>query len=315
MTCPYCAHACKLEVNEFGKCGVNFHGKGIECVVYGHPEALNIDPIEKKPLYHVLPGSSSLSLGTAGCNFHCDFCQNWQLSQKKPSQKTPLLSPEKIVQIAYDNNCESISCTYNEPAIFFPYAKDIANSDKKLKHIWVSNGFYSPFTCKELPKFVDAINIDLKAFSKDFYKQIGGDLDVVCKNLIKLHEAGVWIEVTTLLIPGRNDSKKELEAIADFIAKNLSKTVPWHISAFHPDYKALDLNPTPIQSLQEAYKIGKDAGLNYVYLGNCGLTNNTFCPECGNILIKRDYFHSELIGLDENFCCLTCKRPLEGVFS
>jgi pyruvate formate lyase activating enzyme len=314
MICPYCAHKCKLEANEFGKCGVNFHGKGLECAVYGYPEALHVDPIEKKPLYHVLPSSKTLSLGTAGCNFTCDFCQNWQLSQSKPSLNRDYFAPEDIVSLAYENGCSSIACTYNEPSIFFPYAKDIALSDRKLKHIWVSNGYFSPFTCKELPHFVDAMNIDLKAFNKDFYRQIGGDLNVVCDNLIKLFKAGVWIEITTLLIPGRNDNPEELRAIANFIAQDLSPHVPWHISAFHPAYKATNLAPTPKTSLQNAYGFGKDAGLYYVYMGNLGLPNLTSCPQCDNLLIERTHYDTQILGLDSSFCCATCKRPLEGVF-
>jgi len=314
MICPYCAHRCKLEKNEFGKCGVNFHGKGLECAVYGYPEALHVDPIEKKPLYHVLPSSKSLSLGTAGCNFTCDFCQNWQLSQAKPSNKTSYLPPQKITQLAHELGCKSIACTYNEPSIFFPYAKDIALKDRSLKHIWVSNGFFSAFTCKELPHFVDAVNIDLKSFNREFYKQIGGDLDVVCENLIKLHKAGVWIEITTLLIPGRNDSPEELKAIARFIAENLSPSVPWHISAFHPAYKATNLAPTSANSLQNAFNFGKEAGLFYVYLGNLGLPNPTHCPQCDNLLIQRTYYDTKIVGLDSSFSCSTCKRVLEGVF-
>lgn len=314
MICPYCAHQCRLEKGNFGKCGVNFYGKGLECAVYGYPQALHVDPIEKKPLYHVLPSSKTLSFGTAGCNFVCDFCQNWQLSQAKPEPNLSYFSPQDIVNLAYKHDCKSIACTYNEPSIFFPYAKDIAKCDRNLKHIWVSNGFYSPFTCKELPTFTDALNVDLKALNKDFYKQIGGDLDVVCDNLIKLHKAGVWLEVTTLLIPDRNDSNKELEGIASFIANELTPHVPWHISAFHPAYKAIATKPTPTKSLQDAYKIAKDAGLYYVYLGNCGLPNPTHCPNCQSVLIQRNHYETQIVGLDSTFSCLTCKRTLEGVF-
>lgn len=314
MICPYCAHKCRLEANEFGKCGVNFHGKGLECAVYGYPEVLHVDPIEKKPLYHVLPSSKTLSLGTAGCNFTCDFCQNWQLSQSRPKPNTTYFSPEKIVALAYKHGCKSIACTYNEPSIFFPYAKDIALSDRRLKHIWVSNGYFSPFTCKELPHFVDAVNIDLKSFNRDFYKQIGGDLETICDNLIKLHKAGVWIEITTLVIPNRNDSPKELESIANFIFNELSPHVPWHISAFHPAYKTTNLPSTPIKTLNSAFTIAKQAGLYYTYLGNSGLPNPTICPECKSTLLQRTHYDTHIIGLDNNFCCLTCKRPLEGVF-
>ncbi|NLC28252.1 MAG: AmmeMemoRadiSam system radical SAM enzyme [Campylobacteraceae bacterium] len=317
MICYHCAHECKLKLGQIGRCGVNTHTKdGLVCDVYGYPNALHVDPIEKKPLYHVLPTSSCLSLGTIGCNFFCDFCQNWQLSQAKTFDKKNYLSPKDIVNLAKAQNCKSIACTYNEPTIFYPYAKDIATLAKKenIKNIWVSNGFYSKQTCDDLPNFLDAINIDLKAFNKDFYKKIGGDLDTVCQNLITLSKRDIWLEITTLIIPGRNDSPEELNELANFIAKNLGPHVPWHISAFHPAYKATSTVSTPQQTLDEASQIGKDAGLLYVYQGNNNTPNFTKCPNFDFLLIERTGFNTKILGLDEKGCCLNCKRTLEGVY-
>lgn len=317
IICPYCAHACHLKEGQVGRCGVNQNVQNtLKTLVYGHPEALHVDPVEKKPLYHFLPGSRTLSLGTAGCNFVCDFCQNWQLSQSVPKTFARTLSPEAIVALAQEQGCASISCTYNEPTIFFPYAKDIGLCAKEvgLKNIWVSNGFFSQETLRALPFFVDAANIDLKTFNSATYKRLGGKLDVVCDNLIGLKKCGIWVEVTTLLIPSQNDSEAEVRALARFIATQLGATTPWHVSAFFPTYKQTDLPPTSAQSLLRAKAIGHEEGLATIYLGNAGLANPTHCLTCKALLIERDGFKSRVLGLKEGKC-FTCNRPLEGVFS
>lgn len=272
ITCKLCSHYCQLKTSQVGICGVNANENGIlTCKVYGYPSALHVDPIEKKPLQHFLPHSNTLSLGTAGCNFKCPFCQNWQLSQTKEFDISRYISPKEIVDLALYHKCKSISYTYNEPTIFFPYAKDIAIEAKKvgLKNIMVSNGFMSKELCKEIPTYIDAINIDIKSYDKKYYKKsLKGDLEVVLDNAIKLKNAGLHVEITTLIIPDINDSEEEIKNIAKFIAQELGINTPWHISAFHPDYKMLDSHRTPLKTLKKAYNIAKKQDIQNVYLGN-----------------------------------------------
>lgn len=265
--CLLCSHYCKIKEGKVGICGVNKNvGGSIENLVYGYPAAMNIDPVEKKPLYHFQPGSNSFSIGTVGCNFRCPFCQNWQLSQEHTINKQEYFSPSKIVSLAKEYGCSSISYTYNEPTIFYPYARDIALKAKKegLKNIFVSNGFESKEVIDDMVGIIDGANIDLKSFNKEYYKKVlKGDLDVILENLIHFKRNEIWIEVTTLIVPTKNDGEEELNAIASFIAEELGEDVPWHISAFHPDYKEKSLPNTSFKTLQRAYDIGKKHGLNY----------------------------------------------------
>ena len=318
LVCLLCSHYCKLKAGQTGICGVNKNtGDKIECLVYGYPVALNIDPIEKKPLYHFLPGSKSLSLGTVGCNFRCPFCQNWQISQEKHINKENYFSANDIVKIAKDNRCDSISYTYNEPTIFYPFAKDIALEAKKygIKSVFVSNGFESKEVISDMQGIIDAANIDLKSFDEKYYKKsLAGNLKTVCDNLIRFKEVGIHTEITTLIVPTKNDSKEELTSIVKFIKNNLGINTPWHISAFHPDYKELDLQRTPNESLILAYNIAKEEGLNYVYIGNTNIENPTHCKSCGNVLIKRDYFDVKENNLEDGKCP-SCKTKLDGVFA
>lgn len=317
LVCQLCSYYCKLKPDQVGICGVNKNtGEKIECLVYGHPSALNIDPIEKKPLYHFLPGSKSLSLGTVGCNFHCPFCQNYGISQEKHIDTSTYLSPKDIVNLALQYSCESISYTYNEPTIFYPYAKDIALEARKhnLKNVYVSNGFESSETIDDMVGVIDAINVDLKSFDEKYYKKaLGGNLKQVLENLKHFRKNGIWLEVTTLIVPTRNDSSEELEKIASFIKNELGDNVPWHISAFHPDYKELDLPRTSYETLKRAYDIGKKIGLKYVYMGNIGCENSTYCPSCNELLIKREYFDVLQNEVTSNKCPF-CKENLDGVF-
>lgn len=317
LTCLLCSHYCKLKKDQVGICGVNKNtGEQIECLVYGHPCTINIDPIEKKPLYHFLPSSKSLSLGTVGCNFKCSFCQNWNISQEKIVDKTKYFSPKDIVDLASNHNCLSISYTYNEPTIFYPYAKDITIEAKKIgiRNVFVSNGYESTEVIEDMEGVIDAANIDLKSYNDDYYKkELGGNLQKVLDNLKLFVKKGIWIEVTTLIVPTKNDSQKELEQIAGFIADELGKNVPWHISAFHPDFKEQLLPRTPLESLQKAYEIGKKKGLQYVYMGNTQNKNNTYCSDCNEQLIQRNGF-----GITQSFLngnkCPKCSKKLEGVF-
>ena len=316
-TCVLCSYYCDLKHNQIGICGVNKNtGDKIECLVYGRISAFNIDPIEKKPLYHFLPSSKSLSLGTVGCNFHCNFCQNHGISQEKKIDKSNYTSAQKLVEIARQNNCASISYTYNEPTIFYPFAKDIALEAKKygIKSVFVSNGFESAEVIEDMKGVIDAINVDLKSFNEKYYKtKLGGNLKQVLENLKKLKQNGIWLEITTLLVPSKNDSNEELTSIVKWIKENLGLNTPWHISAFHPDFKELELPRTSVQTLLRAKNIAKKEGLNYVYIGNMGLENFTSCPNCNKELILREYFNVKSYEL-ENGTCNNCGHKIAGVF-
>jgi len=317
IVCNLCRHYCTLSEGQIGMCHVEQNVGGIlKCLVYGHPSAVNIDPIEKKPLYHYLPGSTSFSIGTVGCNLRCPFCQNYQISQKSDIDTSVSLSPKEAVQIAQSRECASISYTYNEPTVWYPYAKDIGLEarEKGLRNIFVSSGFESHEVSEDLASWLDATNIDLKSFSSEYYKKtLKATLEGVQETLKLMVRYGIWVEVTTLIVPGHNDSDDELRAIAGFISQELGPHVPWHISAFHPDYKMLDTPATPIETMQKAYRFGKEAGLYYVYLGNIPFPSQTRCPACDTLLIERHGYkitHFELT----NGCCPKCHRSIEGVW-
>lgn len=317
QTCLLCSYYCHLKPNQVGLCGVNKNiNNSIKCLVYGHISAFNIDPIEKKPLYHFLPNSKSLSLGTIGCNFKCSFCQNHGISQEKNVNTSNYISPQEIVQIAIQKDCKSISYTYNEPTIFYPFAKDIAVEAKKynIKSVFVSNGFESKEVIDDMQGIIDAVNIDLKSFSNSYYKkELGGNLHQVLQNLIHFRNNGIWVEVTTLIIPSKNDSIKELSLIANFIKENLGEDTPWHLSAFHPDYKELELPRTSFDKLKQAYDLAKSIGLNNVYIGNIGYENNTYCKTCKELLISREYYkiNKDII---VNGRCPKCNTKVQGVY-
>lgn len=272
MECILCRHYCTLKEGKAAICGVNFNEDGeLVCKVYNHPSALNIDPIEKKPLYHFLPGTKSLSLGTVGCNFRCSFCQNYSISQTANIDKSIYYSPKDIVSLALEHKTQSISYTYNEPTIWYPYAKDIGILAKKagLKNVFVTNGYETREVLEDMKSWVDAMNIDLKSFSKEYYKKsLKGDLDAILDTLKIVAKSDIHLEVTTLLVPNVNDSKEEVTKMSEFIANELGCEIPWHLSAFHPDYKMLDTNSTTLSSLKMAEKIAKSFGIKYVYLGN-----------------------------------------------
>lgn len=317
LTCLLCAHYCKLKIGQIGLCGVNQNiDNTVKNLVYGYPSALHVDPIEKKPLYHFLPSSKAFSLGTIGCNFKCPFCQNWSLSQEKSLHVKEYFSPEKIITLAKAHQCESIAYTYNEPTIFWPYAKDIAllAHQKNIKNIFVTNGFESSEVIEDMVGLIDAVNVDLKSFNETYYqKELGGKLEVILENLKHFKKNNIWVEVTTLIVPTKNDSSEELSQIAHFIAKELGASTPWHLSAFHPDYKEPHLPHTSFSSLQRAYAIAKAAGLHHVYIGNTSVENDTLCSTCKEVLIQRKHFkvmHNTL----KKGCCPKCQTKLEGVF-
>lgn len=304
--CLTCSHYCILSPGQRGACGTreNIDGK-IYSLVYGRAIAEHIDPIEKKPLFHFLPGSFSLSIATVGCPFRCDWCQNWEISQA-PKPDKPIegfgLLPEQIVKDAKKQGCQSISYTYTEPAIFLEYALDTMKLAKKegLYNNWVSDGYSSKEAIDLVAAYLDAINVDLKAFSEETYqKYTGGRLKAVLDSLKRFYQKGIHLEITTLIIPGINDSEKEIESIAKFIISELDQRVPWHLSRFFPAYKMIDRPPTPIETLNKAYQIGKELGLKFVYLGNVydPEKESTFCPNCRALAIERIGYNTSIKGL------------------
>jgi pyruvate formate lyase activating enzyme len=322
VQCGLCNHFCRIENGEYGLCGVRVNEQGsLYTLVYDKVAAANIDPIEKKPLFHFLPGTWSFSIGTMGCNLACAFCQNDSLSQgPKQSHKVSgqSITPEQIVQSALKNECQSISYTYSEPTIFYELMYDTSVLAQKagLKNILVSNGFMSTECLHELGPYADAINVDLKAFRDEFYKTYcQARLKPVLNNLKTIKEIGWWLEVTTLVIPGLNDSQAELQELANFLAHELGPEVPWHISRFHPAYKMQDRGPTPVSTLEMAYDIGKQAGLDYVYLGNVPghSSETTFCPRCKEPVIKRRAFTLGPSHMQGNTCG-NCGAKIPGVF-
>jgi len=317
IVCQLCQHYCRLKEGQTGVCGVNKNDKGhLNTLVYGHPVALNVDPVEKKPMYHFLAGSKALSFGTVGCNFKCPFCQNWDISQKKEINKEIEVSPEKMVALALEHDAQSIAYTYNEPTIFYPYAKEIGliAKERGLKNIFVSNGFESKEMVVDMAGWLDGANIDLKSWSDAYYKRVlKGGLEGVKETLRRMVGEGIWVEVTTLIISGENDSDHTLHEMAEFIANDLGKHVPWHLSAFHPDYKMLDHEATRLETLMRAKKRAEEAGLYYVYLGNVPVHGDTHCPECGTLLIDRTGYAVSVNKLEAGHCP-HCKREIEGVW-
>ncbi|MFW6253305.1 MAG: AmmeMemoRadiSam system radical SAM enzyme [Chitinivibrionales bacterium] len=318
--CFLCAHHCKISNGKFGFCGVreNIDGK-LYTYVYGDVMARQVDPVEKKPLYHFLPGTQTYSIATPGCNFHCDFCQNWQISQRSFRDGTAgrgiPMTPRTIVEAAKEAGCKSISYTYTEPTIFFEYAYDIAvlAHEAGLRNVFVSNGFMTSQAIEKISSYLDAINIDVKAFTDSFYHdQCAARLQPVLDSIKLIKEKGIWLEVTTLLIPGRNDSTEELNAIASFIAKT-GKGIPWHISRFHPDYQYTDAPVTPSESLHKAREIGKKHGLEYVYLGNIAEDTSSFCPRCDSRVIDRSRAYGARSLLQEGHCP-SCGFLINGVW-
>jgi pyruvate formate lyase activating enzyme len=321
IKCLLCRHHCILKNGQVGICGINMNKDGeLVNLVYGHPSSVNVDPVEKKPLFHFLPGSGVLSFGTVGCNFKCPFCQNWQIAHTNKVNDKVYVSPEEMVNLALQYNCKSIAYTYNEPSVFYPYARDVGiiAKEKGLKNIFVTNGFESVYEIEDMKSWVDGANVDLKSFKKEYYKKVlKGDLEYVLDTIKRLKDVGIWQEITTLIVPGDNDSEEELTQIAQFIA-SVGVEIPWHITRFHPDYKVQDKQPTPIETMIKAYEIGKKAGLKYVYLGNVALPVITYCPKCKEELIVRSIYRIEknILKIDENgqAHCPKCQELIEGVW-
>ena len=317
LHCFLCNHHCRIPEDKFGFCGVRQHMEGkLFTYAYGDIIASHIDPIEKKPLYHFLPGSRSYSIATIGCNFRCSFCQNWQISQlsvKKGDSTGYNARPEDVVQAALGSGCKSISYTYTEPTIFFEYAYDISRLAKKegLHNVFVTNGYMTEDALRTIHPFLDAANVDLKSFRDEFYKKIcHGSLQPVLESIKLMKKLNIWVEVTTLIVPGENDSEEELNDIAAFIAET-GKEIPWHISRFHPDYKFNTYQSTSLGVLRRAKEIGENHDLRYIYMGNVNEESDTYCYNCKALLTRRNYFIVEESHVKWGKCEF-CASPIEG---
>lgn len=320
VDCFLCAQRCRIKPGLRGKCGVRENRDGmLWSLVYEKLIAQHVDPIEKKPLFHFYPGTRSYSIATAGCNFRCLFCQNADISQSPREYKVIYgqeVTAREVVQQALQARCATISYTYTEPTIFMEYALDVARlaHEAGIRNVFVSNGYMTEEALDVIAPYLDAANVDLKAFNDHFYsEQCGAHLDPVLNTLQGMKKRGIWLEVTTLLIPGLNDDPEELRKLARFLT-SLGPETPWHVSRFHPTYRLTDRPSTPVETLQNARKIGIEEGLWYVYTGNIPGDDgeNTYCHKCGSLLIERYGFSMQKRGIKEG-ACSQCGTSMAGV--
>jgi pyruvate formate lyase activating enzyme len=318
VRCFLCAHRCLIAEKKSGFCGVRQNIDGVLYThTYGKIIAKQVDPIEKKPLYHFLPGSTSLSIATVGCNFRCGFCQNWAISQRTTMGGMGQdFSAQEIAKAALENKCKSISYTYTEPTVFFEYALAVAKlaKTKGLYNNFVTNGYMKSECLEAIKPYLNAANVDLKFFKESSYKKnCSGSLKPVLDSIKLMHKLGIWVEVTTLVIPGENDTDEELTDIAQFLI-SVDRNIPWHISRFHPDYKFSGYHATPEVTLKKAQGIAEKAGLNYIYIGNvAGFGNNTHCHNCHKLLIKREIFDILEYNIKDSKCVF-CQALIPGLF-
>jgi len=322
IQCDVCPRLCKLKEGQQGLCFVRgCEGGAIVLNTYGRSSGFCIDPIEKKPLNHFLPGTPILSFGTAGCNLSCKFCQNWDMSKSREIDTlADVAMPDQIVKKAVELNCRSVAFTYNDPVIFLEYARDTGKACREagIKSVAVTAGYILPGAREDFFAEIDAANVDLKAFTDEFYHKIcGGHLDPVLDTLKYLkHETDVWIELTTLLIPGKNDTDAELNQMTQWVMDNLGPDVPMHFTAFHPDWKMRDIPSTPPETLRRARSIAMQNGIRYAYTGNVYDVEgqSTRCHQCGELLIERDGYYLGRWNLDEKGCCKGCGARCSGHF-
>jgi len=322
IQCDVCPRRCRLKEGQRGLCFVRARqGDELVLTTWGRSSGYCVDPIEKKPLSHFLPGTPVLSFGTAGCNLTCRFCQNWDISKSREIDTlADAAPPERIARAARELHCRSVAFTYNDPVIFLEYAIDtaLACHAQGVKTVAVTAGYVCEEPRREFFGHMDAVNVDLKAFSEDFYRNVcGGSLGPVLETLRHIHcETEAWLEITTLLIPGENDSDDELRAACRWVAENLGPDVPWHFTAFHPDYRMLDKGPTPPETLTRARGIAMEHGLRYVYTGNVRdeVGGSTFCHGCGTRVIGRDGYVLTEWKLDDSGRCASCGVSCAGVF-
>lgn len=322
VRCRLCRHGCAIDSGSDGICNVRHNDAGtLYSIFYGRPIAMAVDPIEKKPLFHYRPGSTAFSIATPGCNFQCSFCQNWDISQygRGASERVPRqeVSPDAVVSQAKANRCKSISYTYTEPTIFFEYAFDTAKLAKaaNIGNNFVTNGYMTREALDAIQPYLDAANVDLKAFRKETYRKImKAQLDGVLDSIKHMKEIGIWVEVTTLVVPGMNDDESELRDIANFLV-GVGRDIPWHISRFVPHYRMENVEPTPIKTLKRALEIGRGAGLRYIYLGNVpgDESESTRCYQCGEMLIERVGFGILSNKITNKGECPSCKSKIDGI--
>lgn len=319
IQCNICFRRCIVPPGGRGFCRVRENRDGrYYSLVYSGPSAVHVDPIEKEPQLHMLPGSEILCLGTAGCNFRCRHCHNWHLSQARPEDlDTYHLPPEDVIKLAIQKDVPTISFTYNEPTVFYEYVYDIAVLAKKkgLRILWHSNGSMNPDPLRALLEYTNAVTIDLKGFTKKAYQNSSAELEPVLETLKIIKQEGRWLEIVNLVIPTINDSPDDIQRMCEWIKENLGEEVPLHFSRFFPNYKLLHLPPTPIETLEDAYRIAKDTGLQYVTIGNVPghKYNSTFCPKCGRRIIHRVHFQV----LENNVVegrCKFCKHKIPGIW-
>ncbi len=320
IECGICPRHCRITDLERGYCGVREnHGDKYYSLVYGIPCAVNIDPIEKKPLFHFHPGTNAFSVATAGCNVNCKFCQNWDISQNRPEQTNNIeLPPKAAVDICRERKIPTIAYTYSEPVIFYEYMYDMAELGQKhgIKSVMITGGYIEEKPLAELMPQLDAIKVDLKSIREDYYKTIvNGELQPVLDRLVQMKKYGIWLEIVTLIVPTLNDTDQEFRDLARWIKENLGADTPLHYSRFYPQYLLKDLPPTPQSTLQRAYDISRAEGLNFVYLGNIAghPAESTFCPGCGKVLIERRGFRIMQYNLNGNKCKF-CQREIPGIF-
>jgi pyruvate formate lyase activating enzyme len=322
IQCDVCPRFCKLHEGQRGMCFVRAcENDQVVLTTYGRSSGFCVDPIEKKPLNHFLPGTPALSFGTAGCNLACAFCQNWDISKSREIDTlADAASPEKIARIAEGLDCRSVAFTYNDPTIFLEYAIDTARAchERGIKTVAVTAGYICPEPREEFYRYMDAANVDLKAFTERFYKQIcAAELQPVLDTLIYIkRHTNVWLEITTLLIPGENDSDAELAEMTEWVVTNLGPDVPMHFTAFHPDYKMMNVPPTPVESLKRARQIAIKNGVRYAYTGNVHDEEgeSTYCHHCNRMLIERDVYVIGEWNLSASGCCKFCGAACAGVF-
>ncbi|MBN2280511.1 MAG: AmmeMemoRadiSam system radical SAM enzyme [Candidatus Marinimicrobia bacterium] len=320
VRCDLCPNHCIISNGKRGICNVRKNEDGIlYTLVYGRLCSLNIDPVEKKPMYHFLPGKKALSIATAGCNVHCKFCQNWTISQAKPEDiPFEFHSPVALVSLAQKYETPIIAFTYSEPVIFYEYMLAVAREAQEagVKTVMISNGYINEAPLRELCRYITAVKVDFKGYSEDFYRKIvGGRLGPVLKAMKTVHEENRWLEIVNLVIPTLNDSKEEMEGLCRWIFENVGENVPLHFSRFHPQYLMQNLPPTPIKTLQDCYQIARDNGINYIYLGNIPQqeTDDTFCPRCHSLLIRRKGFIANLENLEKGKCT-GCGLEIPGIW-
>ncbi len=320
VQCELCPNECLLENGQHSRCRTRMNKEGtLYSLVYGKPCAVHVDPIEKKPFFHFLPGTTAFSIATAGCVLSCKFCQNWQISQAKPEETdTYDLPPDKVVSEAISYKCKTVTYTYTEPTVFYEYMFDtsVAARKHKIRNTMHSCGYMKEKPLRKLSGYLDAADIDLKAFTEDFYARVcGGSLKPVLNSLVVLKEQGVWLEITNLVIPTLNDNMKNIGEMCRWILRNLGADVPLHLSRFFPNYKLANLPPTPVETLTDARKTAMDTGLKFVYIGNIRHEGeNTFCPHCRKLLIERiGYFVKQ--NNVANGRCKFCGTSIPGVWS